>query len=57
MIRILVLSNYALFWYYLVCNFAYLAMLIIALKTSARHQRTLESGLSLSQFKLIPRRP
>ena len=56
MIRILVLSNYALFWYYLVCNFAYLAMLIIALKTSARHQRTLES-IRLSWIKENPMAP
>jgi cellulose synthase/poly-beta-1,6-N-acetylglucosamine synthase-like glycosyltransferase len=43
MIRILDLSNHALFWYYLVCNLAYLTMLIIALKTSAMHQRRLQS--------------
>lgn len=43
MIRFLQLSNYALFWYYLASNLAYLVMLVIALKTSARHQRTLES--------------
>ena len=43
MIRILDLSNHALFWYYLACNLAYLTMLIIALKTSAMHQRRLQS--------------
>jgi cellulose synthase/poly-beta-1,6-N-acetylglucosamine synthase-like glycosyltransferase len=43
MIRLLDLSNHALFWYYLVCNLAYLTMLIIALKTSAMHQRRLQS--------------
>jgi cellulose synthase/poly-beta-1,6-N-acetylglucosamine synthase-like glycosyltransferase len=43
MIRFLDISNHALFWYYLASNFAYLAMLIVALKTSAAHQRWLES--------------
>ncbi|HUC55418.1 MAG TPA: glycosyltransferase family 2 protein [Candidatus Cybelea sp.] len=43
MIRILDISNHALFWYYLASNVAYLIMLIIALKTSATHQRRLES--------------
>jgi cellulose synthase/poly-beta-1,6-N-acetylglucosamine synthase-like glycosyltransferase len=43
MIRILDLSNHALFWYYLASNLSYLAMLIIALKTSAMHQRRLQS--------------
>jgi cellulose synthase/poly-beta-1,6-N-acetylglucosamine synthase-like glycosyltransferase len=43
MIRILDLSNHALFWYYLASNLAYLAMLIVALKTSAMHQRRLQS--------------
>jgi cellulose synthase/poly-beta-1,6-N-acetylglucosamine synthase-like glycosyltransferase len=43
MIRILDLSNHALFWYYLASNLGYLAMLIIALKTSAMHQRRLQS--------------
>jgi hypothetical protein len=36
MIRLLEISNLTLFWYYLASNLAYLAMLIIALKTSAR---------------------
>ena len=36
-------SNHALFWYYLASNVAYLTMLIVALKTSAAHQRKLES--------------
>ena len=56
MIRILVFSNYALFWYYLACNFAYLAMLITALKTSARHQHSLES-IRLSWIKENPMAP
>jgi len=43
MIRFLDISNHALFWYYLASNIAYLIMLIIALKTSAAHQRRLES--------------
>ncbi|HYL86980.1 MAG TPA: glycosyltransferase [Candidatus Angelobacter sp.] len=43
MIRFLDFSNHALFWYYLASNLAYMTMLIIALKTSAMHQRRLES--------------
>src|ERR1700694_2688437 len=43
MIRFLDLSNHVLFWYYLASNIAYLMMLIVALKTSAAHQRRLES--------------
>src|ERR1700674_3969048 len=43
MIRYLDFSNHALFWYYLASNLAYLTMLIVALKTSAAHQRRLES--------------
>src|SRR5258707_15506568 len=43
MIRFLDISNHTLFWYYLASNIAYLVMLIIALKTSATHQRRLES--------------
>src|SRR5467141_2782951 len=43
MIRFLDISNHTLFWYYLASNIAYLIMLIIALKTSAAHQRRLES--------------
>ena len=43
MIRLLEIANQTLFWYYLVCNLAYLVMLIVALKTSAAHQRRLES--------------
>jgi len=38
MIRFLEISNHTLFWYYLATNLAYLGMLIIALKTSARQQ-------------------
>jgi cellulose synthase/poly-beta-1,6-N-acetylglucosamine synthase-like glycosyltransferase len=43
MIRFLEISNHALFWYYLASNLAYLVMLIVALNTSAAHQRRLES--------------
>ena len=43
MIRFLEISNHLLFWYYLASNLAYLAMLLIALKTSAAHQHKLES--------------
>lgn len=43
MIFLLNLLNHTLFWYYLASNLAYLAMLIIAIKTSAIHQRKLQS--------------
>ena len=43
MIRLLDISNHVLFWYYVASNFAYLVMLLVALKTSAAHQRRLES--------------
>ena len=43
MIRLLDISNHILFWYYLASNFTYLVMLLVALKTSAAHQRRLES--------------
>ena len=56
MIRLLEISNQALFWYYLATNLAYLVMLIIALKTSARHQRRLESH-RLNWFKDTPMTP
>jgi cellulose synthase/poly-beta-1,6-N-acetylglucosamine synthase-like glycosyltransferase len=56
MIRLLEISNQALFWYYLATNLAYLAMLVIALKTTAQHQRRLESH-RLSWFKDTPMTP
>ncbi len=56
MIRFLDFSNHALFWYYLASNFSYLAMLIIALKTSAMHQRRLES-IRLNWIKETPMAP
>jgi cellulose synthase/poly-beta-1,6-N-acetylglucosamine synthase-like glycosyltransferase len=37
------LANYTLFFYYLSGNLAYLLALVIALKTSAAHQRRIES--------------
>jgi len=43
MIYFLDAANHALFFYYLLSNFAYLTMLVIALKTSAAHLRHLES--------------
>jgi cellulose synthase/poly-beta-1,6-N-acetylglucosamine synthase-like glycosyltransferase len=43
MIRFLEIANHTLFWYYLASNVAYLIMLVIALRTSAAHQRRLES--------------
>ena len=43
MIRFLEISNHVLFWYYLASNFAYLVMLIVALKTTAAHQQMLQS--------------
>jgi cellulose synthase/poly-beta-1,6-N-acetylglucosamine synthase-like glycosyltransferase len=42
-IRFLEITNHTLFWYYLASNLAYLLMLLVALKTSAAHQRRLES--------------
>jgi len=43
MIRLLEITNHAVFWYYLASNIAYLVMLLVALRTSAMHQRHLES--------------
>jgi cellulose synthase/poly-beta-1,6-N-acetylglucosamine synthase-like glycosyltransferase len=43
MIHFLQGANQVLFWYYIASNVAYLVMLIIALRTSAAHQRRLES--------------
>ena len=56
MIRFLDIWNHTLFWYYLASNLAYLIMLIVALKTSAAHQRRLESH-SLSWIKESPMAP
>ena len=56
MIRLLDLSNHVFFWYYLASNLGYLAMLIIALKTSAKHQHRLESH-RLSWIKESPMAP
>ena len=43
MLRFLTATNHILFWYYFVCNLVYLTTLIVALKTSAAHQRRLKS--------------
>jgi cellulose synthase/poly-beta-1,6-N-acetylglucosamine synthase-like glycosyltransferase len=56
MIRLLNLSNHALFWYYLASNLSYLVMLIVALKTTAAHQRRLQS-YRLDWFKASPLAP
>ena len=56
MIRCLDILNHALFWYYLASNLAYLTMLIVALKTSATHQRRLQSHL-LTWIKETPLTP
>jgi cellulose synthase/poly-beta-1,6-N-acetylglucosamine synthase-like glycosyltransferase len=56
MIRFLELSNHILFYYYLICNSAYLTMLIVALWTSAAHQRRLEK-VTLSWVKTCPLAP
>lgn len=43
MISLLNFLNHTLFWYYLASNLAYLAMLIVAIKTSVTHHRKLQS--------------
>jgi cellulose synthase/poly-beta-1,6-N-acetylglucosamine synthase-like glycosyltransferase len=56
MTQLLEISNHALFWYYVASNLSYLLMLIIALKTSARHQHRLLS-YPLSWIKENPMVP
>jgi cellulose synthase/poly-beta-1,6-N-acetylglucosamine synthase-like glycosyltransferase len=56
MIRLLDFLNHTLFWYYLASNLSYLTMLIVALKTSAAHQRRLKSH-HLAWFKESPLAP
>jgi cellulose synthase/poly-beta-1,6-N-acetylglucosamine synthase-like glycosyltransferase len=56
MIKMLDFLNHTLFWYYLASNFAYLLMLIIALRTSALHHRRLQSH-RLSWLKEAPMTP
>lgn len=56
MIRLLEFSNHALFWYYLASNISYLVILIVALKTSAVHQRRLKSH-RLEWYKDSPLAP
>jgi cellulose synthase/poly-beta-1,6-N-acetylglucosamine synthase-like glycosyltransferase len=53
MIHFLQRVNQMLFYYYVVCNLAYLTMLIIALKGSSIHQRHLQS-VSLGAIKHGP---
>jgi cellulose synthase/poly-beta-1,6-N-acetylglucosamine synthase-like glycosyltransferase len=43
MTHFLDVANQTLFFYYLVCNLVYLSTLIVAMKTSAAHQRRLQS--------------
>jgi cellulose synthase/poly-beta-1,6-N-acetylglucosamine synthase-like glycosyltransferase len=43
MIHFLQITNVAVFYYYLASNLAYLLCLMVALKTSAAHQRRIES--------------
>jgi cellulose synthase/poly-beta-1,6-N-acetylglucosamine synthase-like glycosyltransferase len=43
MIRLLDIANHTLFWYYLASNLSYLVMLLVALKTTATHQRNVET--------------
>lgn len=56
MTHFLELANYILFYYYLVCNFTYLVMLIIALRGSAAHQHRLQSVnlASIKRSRLSP---
>ena len=56
MIRLLDISNHTLFWYYFASNLSYLVMLIVALKTTAAHQRRLQS-YRLDWFKTSPLAP
>lgn len=56
MIRLLDVSNHTLFWYYFASNLSYLVMLIVALKTTAAHQRRLQS-YRLDWFKASPLAP
>jgi cellulose synthase/poly-beta-1,6-N-acetylglucosamine synthase-like glycosyltransferase len=56
MIRFLDIANHTLFWYYVASNLAYLTMLIVALKTSAAHQLTLQSH-RLKWIKETPMAP
>jgi len=56
MIYFLDIANHSLFFYYLLSNFAYLTMLVVALKTSAAHLRHLES-ISFDWIKGSPMVP
>lgn len=56
MIHFLELANQTVFYYYLVCNLAYLAMLIIAMKGTIVHHRRLQS-VGLGSIKRSPLSP
>jgi cellulose synthase/poly-beta-1,6-N-acetylglucosamine synthase-like glycosyltransferase len=56
MMHLLDFLNHTLFWYYLASNLSYLTMLIVALKTSAAHQRRLKS-YHLEWFRVSPLAP
>src|SRR5258708_32829400 len=53
MTHFLNVANHSLFFYYLVSNFAYLAMLVVSLRTSAKHLRHLKS-IYLDSIKGCP---
>lgn len=55
-LRLLFLCNQTLFFYYLLHNLIYLAMLIVAIRTSALHQRRLAS-IRLEKLKASPLTP
>ena len=56
MIHFLEVSNISLFYYYLICNTAYLVMLMTALHTSVSHQLRLKR-LNVSWLKVSPLTP
>jgi len=55
-LRLLAISNQTLLYYYLLCNFSYLLMLIIAFRTSIAHHRNLQS-FKLAWIKEAPLAP
>ena len=55
-VRLITISNQALFYYYLVCNASYLLMLVIAFRTSIAHHRNLQS-FKLEWIKKAPLAP
>jgi cellulose synthase/poly-beta-1,6-N-acetylglucosamine synthase-like glycosyltransferase len=56
MLTFLKYANNSLFVYYLICNLAYLVLLIVAIYSSARHQRQLAS-IRLERMKASPLAP